>query len=91
MYNLMQVNLSNHSDEVCLLWHQIHHQLVRSFSPTSSSNSVGNGPPPTRVQYALVMPITSPICFGEIPKPVQTAAEIVLDEVTKWIGSEINI
>ena len=28
------------------------------------------------------MPNTSPICLGEIPKPVQTPAEIVLEEVT---------
>ena len=31
---------------------------VRSVSPVASSNSVGNGPEPTRVEYALVMPST---------------------------------
>ena len=30
--------------------------ISTSLSPISSSNSVGNGPLPTRVVYALVMP-----------------------------------
>jgi hypothetical protein len=32
--------------------------FCRRCSPTSSQSSVGNGPPPTRVVYALVMPST---------------------------------
>src|SRR5690606_33590831 len=54
----------------------------RNFSPVSSSSSVGKGPLPTLVQYALVTPITSPIFCGAIPKPLQTAAEMVFEEVT---------
>src|SRR3954471_23099513 len=54
-----------------------------SSSPVSSSSSVGNGPPPTLVQYALLTPKTCFIFCGATPKPVQTPAEIVLDEVTK--------
>ena len=52
------------------------------LSPTSSNNSVGKGPLPTRVQYALKIPYTSLILLGAIPSPVQAPAEIVLDEVT---------
>ena len=52
-------------------------------SPTSLNNSVGNGPLPTLVQYALKIPMTSLILLGAIPKPVQAPADIVLEEVTK--------
>ncbi len=51
-------------------------------SPTLSCNSVGKGPLPTLVQYALVTPNTSLISLGETPRPVQTPAEMVLDDVT---------
>src|SRR5690606_18282554 len=51
-------------------------------SPTSQCNSVGNGPEPTRVQYALKIPITLPIFVGATPKPVQVPAVTVLEEVT---------
>src|SRR6218665_1458939 len=57
--------------------------LLRIWSPVSSCNSVGNGPLPTRVQYALKMPYTLPMRLGAIPKPVQAPAQIVFDEVTK--------
>src|SRR5690606_37585304 len=50
----------------------------RIRSPSSSSNSVGNGPLPTRVQYALQIPNTSPMCQGAIPSPVQAPAVTVL-------------
>src|SRR5882757_8418431 len=51
-------------------------------SPNSSNNSVGNGPAPTRVAYALTMPKTS--CNRRGPKPVPAAAPpaVVVDEVT---------
>ena len=52
-------------------------------STVSSSSSVGKGPLPTRVQYALKIPITFPILLGAIPKPVQAPAHIVLEDVTK--------
>src|SRR5687767_10409617 len=56
--------------------------IFLNSSPVASCNSVGKGPPPTLVQYALVTPITSLMCCGAIPRPVQTPAEMVLDEVT---------
>src|SRR5881628_3284518 len=56
--------------------------ILRNSSPVSSKSSVGKGPLPTLVQYAFVTPITSFIFCGATPKPVQTPAEIVLDDVT---------
>ena len=44
----------------------------RSRSPSASFSSVGNGPPPTRVVYALLMPTTPSISVG--PRPEPTAA-----------------
>ena len=55
---------------------------VQIWSPVLSNSSVGNGPAPTRVQYALKIPYTSPILLGAIPRPVQAPAQIVLEEVT---------
>src|SRR5216683_771515 len=40
---------------------------VRICSPAASRDSVGKGPPPTRVVYALEIPITLWTCFGEMP------------------------
>src|SRR5208283_4688439 len=57
--------------------------FLRSASPISSFNSVGKGPPPTRVQYALVTPITMLIAVGGTPVPVTAPPEVALDEVTK--------
>ena len=37
--------------------------------PISLSSSEGKGPPPTRVQYALKIPMTLLICLGAIPSP----------------------
>ena len=51
--------------------------------PASSKSSVGNGPLPTRVVYALKIPYTSLILLGAIPRPVQAPAAVVLEEVTK--------
>ena len=50
--------------------------------PSSSNSSVGKGPAPTLVQYALKIPNTSPIFFGEIPNPIQAPAVVVLEDVT---------
>src|SRR5690606_17556864 len=50
--------------------------------PTSSKSSVGNGPLPTRVVYALNIPNTSLTLFGAIPKPVHAPAAVVFDDVT---------
>src|SRR4030095_4513829 len=54
----------------------------RISSPVASSSSVGNGPLPTRVQYALKIPYTSPIRDGAMPNPVQVPAVMVFEEVT---------
>src|ERR1700761_3867634 len=45
-------------------------------SPTLSC-SVGNGPPPTRVVYALITPITFPMRRGGIPRPVHIPPTVV--------------
>ena len=47
-----------------------------------SNNSVGKGPLPTLVVYALKIPKTSFILFGATPNPVQAPAAVVLEEVT---------
>ena len=56
--------------------------MVRSFSPSSSNSSVGNGPEPTRVVYALTIPMTRPICVGPIPEPVHAPPAVGLLDVT---------
>ena len=55
----------------------------RINSPVSLSNSLGKGPLPTRVQYALKIPITLPIADGGTPNPVHVPAVTVLEDVTK--------
>ena len=52
------------------------------LSPVESNNSVGNGPDPTLVVYALNIPIIFLILFGATPKPEQAPAAVVLEEVT---------
>src|SRR5260221_11683080 len=41
------------------------------------SCSVGNGPPPTRVVYAFMTPMTFPMRRGGMPRPVQTPPTVV--------------
>jgi hypothetical protein len=48
----------------------------------TSSNSVGNGPPPTRVVYAFTTPMTFRIFLGGIPNPVHTPPMVVDEDVT---------
>jgi hypothetical protein len=55
---------------------------ARSSLPVSSCSSVGNGPPPTRVQYAFEMPTAPSIFVGGTPVPVHAPPAVVLDEVT---------
>ena len=43
---------------------------------------MGNGPPPTRVVYALTTPIVVPISLGGIPSPVHTPPTAVAELVT---------
>src|SRR5205814_10126302 len=50
--------------------------------PTESNNSVGNGPSPTRVQYALVTPMTRSVAVGATPVPMTAPPEVALDDVT---------
>jgi len=52
-----------------------------SASPASPRSSVGNGPPPTLVVYALATPTTSVMAVGGTPLPMAAAAATVLDEV----------
>src|SRR5258705_10918780 len=54
----------------------------RSRSPVASVSSVGKGPLPTRVVYALVMPITEWIDVGPSPAPTAAFPATVFEEVT---------
>src|SRR5262245_37553499 len=56
--------------------------VSRSRFPISPNSSVGNGPSPTRVAYALATPTTRPIAFGGTPRPVQMPPTDALDDVT---------
>src|SRR5262249_3303400 len=55
---------------------------LRMLSPVSPVSSVGDGPSATRVQYALVMPMTESIAFGATPVPITAPPEVALDDVT---------
>src|SRR2546425_3641650 len=52
-------------------------------APFSSNSSVGNGPEPTRVVYALITPITWEMRVGGIPEPTQAPPAGGVDEGTK--------
>ena len=56
--------------------------ICRSFSPVASLSSVGYGPPPTRVEYALLMPMMRSSVVGPTPEPVAAFAATVLELVT---------
>ena len=56
--------------------------MRRNSSPHLDGNSVGKGPFPTRVVYALATPMTSSMRVGPTPAPMQAAPVVVLDEVT---------
>ena len=51
-------------------------------SPHSSNSSVGNGPAPTRVVYALTTAMTRSMRFGAMPEPVTAPPLVALDDVT---------
>src|SRR6266536_2432971 len=51
-------------------------------APFSSNSSVGNGPAPTRVVYALITPMTWLIRVGGMPAPTQAPPAVGLDDVT---------
>lgn len=56
--------------------------VFRRNSPDSSNSSVGKGPAPTRVVYALTMPMTRSMRFGPMPAPVAAPPEVAFEEVT---------
>src|SRR5207245_10110413 len=66
---------------------------VRILSAAASNSSDGNGPSPTRVQYALVTLITASIAVGATPVPMTAPPEVALEEVTNgyvpWSMSSI--
>ena len=68
-------------------------RAARMRSPISSCSSLGNGPAPTRVVYALAIPQTSSMLFGPMPVPTQAAPASGLEEVTNgyvpWSMSSI--
>ena len=55
---------------------------ARTSSCSAPSNSVGSGPFPTRVVYALTTPSTPSIAVGAIPVPTAAPPEVVLLDVT---------
>src|SRR5487761_1199736 len=57
--------------------------VLRSHSPRSSVSSVGNGPAPTRVVYALSTPMTLVILVGPMLDPAHAPPAVGEDEVTK--------
>ncbi len=52
-------------------------------SAVSSKSSVGIGPSPTLVVYALVTPMTCSTLRGGTPEPTTAPPTVGLDEVTK--------
>src|SRR6202044_250599 len=56
--------------------------VLDRYSPFSSNNSVGNGPEPTRVVYALRIPSTVVIRVGPMPEPTAAPPAVGFDDVT---------
>ena len=56
--------------------------VLARYSPFSSNSSVGNGPEPTRVVYALRMPSTVVIRVGPMPEPTAAPPAVGFDDVT---------
>src|ERR1700716_2195873 len=57
--------------------------VLLRYSPNWSNSSVGNGPDPTRVVYALRMPNTVVMRVGPIPEPTHAPPAVGFDDVTK--------
>src|SRR3954470_21409715 len=55
---------------------------LRRYSPLASNSSVGKGPEPTRVVYALRIPTTRSILVGPMPEPTAAPPAVGLDDVT---------
>jgi hypothetical protein len=60
-------------------------------SPSASSSSVGNGPAPTRVVYALVMPTIRSMSRGPSPDPAHAPPAVGFDDVTYGIGAVVEV
>src|SRR5437762_554201 len=56
--------------------------VSRRRFPVSPNSSVGSGPSPTLVVYALTTPSTPPIARGGRPSPVHTPPTDAFDDVT---------
>src|SRR5438105_7379437 len=56
---------------------------VRTSVANGSSISVGSGPAPTRVVYALTTPTTASMSIGAMPAPTAAPPDVVLLDVTK--------
>ena len=63
----------------------------RIVSPISSCSSLGNGPAPTRVVYALEMPQTSSIAFGPMPRPDACGARQRVRGGHERIGAVVDV
>src|SRR5689334_16084103 len=55
---------------------------LRRCAPLSSNSSVGNGPAPTRVVYALITPMTWLIRVGGTPEPTHAPPAVGFELVT---------
>ena len=89
-----QITSAGESDEVIIVAGinldasplNLNAQIIPFFdinSPILQVNSVGNGPDPTRVVYALTIPMTSSRYNGPRPVPVIELPAVVFEEVTK--------
>src|SRR2546430_10563400 len=56
--------------------------ILARWAPFSSNSSVGKGPEPTRVVYALITPITWVMRVGGMPDPTQAPPAVGFDDVT---------
>ena len=63
----------------------------RIRSPISLSCSVGNGPPPTRVVYALTIPIQRSMCRVGTPEPAAIPAALLFELVTYGIAAVVDV
>src|SRR5699024_12391199 len=67
--------------------------VVWRYSHHLSKSSVGNGPAPTRVVYALIMPSEWVMRVGPMPEPTDAPPAVGLEEVTNgqvpWSTSSI--
>ena len=65
--------------------------VVCRYSPHLSTSSVGNGPAPTRVVYALTIPITRSMRVGPTPVPVQAPPAVGLRAGDERVGAVVDV